>query len=86
MDMPPELTVNGLLYIRADVAQERFAVAQPLERWYKVSELVELTGFSQSSLYRAMDSGRLGFKCPNGSNSGRRVSETEWRRFLSSLA
>lgn len=86
MDMPSELTVNGKLYIREDVAMSRFSKVPALERWYRVSELVDLTGFSQSSIYRAMDSGRLSFKCPNGSKSGRRVSETEWRRFLSSLA
>lgn len=86
MDMPAELTVNGELYIREDVARKRFSSAPAMERWYKVSELVELTGFSQSSIYRAMESGRLGYKCPNGSTSGRRVSEGEWRRFVSSLA
>lgn len=85
MEMPQELTVNGELYIREDVAKERFSVERPLERWYKVAELVELTGFSQSSIYRAMDSGRLAFRCPNGSRHGRRVAETEWRRFVSSL-
>lgn len=85
MEMPEELTVNGVLYIRSDVAMDRASQPPALERWYKVAELVDITGFSQSSIYRAMDSGKLAYKCPNGSKSGRRVSETEWVRFIDSL-
>ncbi len=78
MDMPTLLVVNGVEYVRRDsLTQEQPEV----ERWYSVAELVEMSGFTASSIYRAMSQGRLAWKCPNGSDVGRRVSSTEWARF-----
>ena len=53
-----------------------------LERWFTVAELCERTGFKRSTLYAAIRSGRLRAKAPNGGTRWRRVSETEWLRFL----
>lgn len=53
-----------------------------LERWYTVPELSELTGFKKSTLYTAIRAGRLVAKAPNGGKRWKRVSETEWQRFL----
>lgn len=78
---PETLVVNGVRYVREDVAASR--TPEPLERWYRVAELSELSGFTEASIYRAMSSGRLAYKCPNGAKAGRRVSESEWRRYLS---
>lgn len=80
MDMPNELNVNGVLYVRADEQEGR--TPEPIERWYSVAELAELSGFTTSSIYRAMASGRLAYKCPNGSDVGRRVAQSEWERFV----
>ena len=77
MDMPVTLTVNGVEYVRRDSLTEEPTV----KRWYSVAELVEMSGFSPSSIYRAMAQGRLAYKCPNGSDVGRRVESTEWERF-----
>lgn len=81
MDMPSKLTINGVVYVRADAIEGR-TQEQTVERWYSVAELAELSGFSASSLYRAMSDGRLAYKCPNGSDVGRRVAQSEWERFV----
>ena len=81
MDMPSELTVNGVRYVRADTQEGR--TREPtVERWYSVAELADMSGFTASSIYRAMAGGRLAYKCPNGSDVGRRVALSEWERFL----
>lgn len=80
MDMPIELTVNGVRYVRADAQEGR--TPEPIERWYSVAELADMSGFTPSSIYRAMAGGRLAYKCPNGSDVGRRVALSEWERFL----
>ena len=83
MDMPSELTVNGVRYVREDAARPQGPT--PIERWFAVSELAEMSGFSKASLYRAMDAGRLDYRCPNGSRCGRRVSEGMWDSYVASL-
>lgn len=80
MKAPEELAAFGAVYVRADLVADR--TPEPIERWYSVAELADMSGFSASSIYRAMAQGRLAYKCPNGSDVGRRVSRTEWERFL----
>lgn len=84
MVLPETIEIGGVRYIREDMAN-RSSSEPSVERWFKVSELVELTGFSQASIYRAMESGRLRYKCPNGSDVGRRVAYSEWQRYVASL-
>lgn len=81
MDMPSELTINGVMYVRADAIEGR-TPEQAVERWYSVAELADMSGFTASSIYRAMADGRLAYKCPNGSDVGRRVARSEWERFV----
>ena len=81
MDMPSELTINGVTYVRTDAIEGR-TPEQTVERWYSVAELAELSGFTPSSIYRAMAGGRLAYRCPNGSDVGRRVAQSEWERFV----
>lgn len=73
---PNVIKVGDVTYIREDSA---------LERWYSVAELSEMSGFTLSSIYRAMNDGRLAYKCPNNTNIGRRVSRSEWTRFLQEM-
>lgn len=80
MEAPREIEAFGTTYVRVDAIEGR--IREPIERWYSVAELVELSGFSRSSIYRAMEDGRLAYRCPNGSDVGRRVSHSEWSRFL----
>lgn len=80
MEAPEELALFGARYVRADLIES--LTPEPIERWYSVAELVDMSGFSASSIYRAMRQGRLAYKCPNGSSVGRRVSRREWTRFL----
>lgn len=79
MDMPTTLVVNGIEYVRRDSLTRE---PTEIERWYSVAELADMSGFTPSSIYRAMGDGRLRYKCPNGSDVGRRVSHAEWERFL----
>lgn len=53
-----------------------------LERWYLVSELVELTGVKKSMINAAIRSGRLKAVTPNGGTRWRMISESEWNRFM----
>lgn len=84
MELPDRLEICGRWY-RAEDTIVHEAEPPAIERWFSVKELVKSSGFSRSSIYRAMDSGRLAYKCPNGSNSGRRVEQSEWTRFLSTI-
>lgn len=52
-----------------------------LERWYSVAELHELTGWPKRTIYDAIERGELASIIPNGCVRGRRVSESEWRRW-----
>lgn len=79
MDMPSELVVNGVRYVRADECQRQGPT--PIERWYTVAELVEMSGFSKSEINAAIRDKRLDARAPNGGTRYRRVRESEWRRF-----
>lgn len=78
-----ELVLDGVKYIRADLVEGR--TRERHERWHSVAELVRMSGFSRSSIYRAMDEGRLEYRCPNESGVGRRVSDSMWTRFLAEI-
>ena len=52
-----------------------------LERWYSVAELNKLTGWPKRTIYDAIERGELASVIPNGCVRGRRVSESEWRRW-----
>lgn len=80
---PDCISAYGCLYYRDGVVKH----LQPrdTERWYSVAELSEASGFNKASIYRAMKEGRLAFKCPSGTTYGRRVSLSEWNRFLDTL-
>lgn len=82
MELPRELDICGVKYVRADAIESR--TPEKIERWYSVAELADVSGFSVASIYRAMAKGRLAYICPNESDVGRRVSKSEWERFLSS--
>lgn len=79
---PPSVELNGETYYRADVARKMFA-GRPREpeRTYSVAELNAMSGMPKTSIYRAMDDGRLGFVRYNGS-SRRRVPESAWWEFI----
>lgn len=53
-----------------------------IERWYSVSELAELSGFPASAIYAAIRNGRLKARSMNGGTRYRRVSESEWLRYV----
>lgn len=83
---PALITMNGAQYIRADIAQRWFEQAPGVERWYSVAELVEITGHSRSSIYRAMDSGDLKYLLPNGCKTGRRIKRSWWEEYANTLS
>lgn len=85
MDMPEELTVNGVRYIRADAAEKKSSSSRRVERWYTVAELAEMSGLSKSTINAAIRDKRISAKTPNGGTRYRRVSESEWLRFTASL-
>jgi excisionase family DNA binding protein len=53
-----------------------------IERFYTVKELVEASGFSKNTLYRAIQSGELKAVLPNGNVRGLRVSESSFNEWL----
>ena len=77
--LPPELTVNGVRYVRADLIEER---KPALERSYSVTELSEMSGFPKSTIYDNIRSGSLRAVMPNGTTKGLRVMRSAWEGFL----
>lgn len=77
--LPPELNVNGVIYVRADLIEEK---KPAIERSYSVSELSELSGFPKSTIYDNIKSGSLKAVMPNGTTKGMRVMESAWESFL----
>ena len=77
--LPPELNVNGVTYVRADLIEER---RPAIERSYSVSELSELSGFPKSTIYDNIRSGSLRAVMPNGTTKGMRVMGSAWESFL----
>ena len=53
-----------------------------IERYYRVRELAELTGFSRDSIYNAVKRGELHKTNLNGMKKCMRFSESEVRRWL----
>lgn len=78
--LPPELTVNGVRYVRADLIEGRERPA--LERSYSVTELSEMSGFPKSTIYDNIRSGSLRAVMPNGTTKGLRVMRSAWEGFL----
>ena len=56
-----------------------------IERHYSVRELAELTGLRRRAIYDAMARGELAYVIPNGCTKGRRVAESEARRWVGSI-
>lgn len=78
--LPPELTVNGVRYVRADLTEEGTQPA--IERSYSVTELSEMSGFPKSTIYDNIRSGSLRAVMPNGTTKGLRVMRSAWEGFL----
>ena len=53
-----------------------------IERYYRVRELAEMTGFSRDSIYNAVKRGELHKTNLNGMKKCWRISESEARRWL----
>ena len=53
-----------------------------IERYYRVKELAELTGFSRDSIYNAVKRRELHKTVPNGMRKCWRIAESEARRWL----
>lgn len=66
--MPDELTVNGVLYVRADGRQSDLLT---------VRRVAELTGRDVHTIYAAIDRGDLPAKVPNGLTRGMRVRRSD---------
>ena len=56
----------------------------PLERYYLVSELAEMTGFTVGEINAAIRREELTAISPSGGTRYRRVGESEFRRWLKS--
>lgn len=52
-----------------------------METSHTVTELHEMSGISRTALYGAIASGKLKAFTLNGSRNGKRVWDSEWRRF-----
>lgn len=52
-----------------------------METSYTVAELHGMSGIPRTSLYKAIADGRLRAFTLNGARNGKRVWESEWRRF-----
>lgn len=78
-DMPVELEINGIQYVRKDSIAEQDA---ELERSYGIRELARNTGFPASTLYDAISRGELRVVMPNGTTKGMRVMRSEWQRYI----
>jgi len=83
MELPAELDICGVTYVRADRIPERTR-GTAIERHYLVSELVKMSGFSKSTLERAIQNGELTAVCPNGGVRYRRIPESSYLRWLAS--
>ena len=81
--MPDSITLDGCEYVRADVAELAVRSEPTIERTYSVAELAELTGWSESTLYRAVGTGQLVAVMPNGTTRGMRVRASDYERWLS---
>jgi len=66
--MPDELTINGVLYVRADGNQQDLLT---------VAQIHELTGKSIHSVNDAMNDGRLPYSVPNGCKRPRRARRAD---------
>jgi len=67
--MPDELDVNGVRYLRADLAR-----AEPeVERTLSIGEASEATGFPRDVIYAATKRGELPAVMPNGTLRGARI-------------
>ena len=66
--MPDELTINGVLYVRADGNQQDLLT---------VAQIHELTGKSIHSVNDAMNDGRLPYSVPHGCKRPRRARRAD---------
>lgn len=82
MDMPEKLTVNGVGYVREDMAGYQ---SPRLERSYSVSEIETLTGVNYQTIYRAVRRGELAAMMPNGSKRGMRIKESDYLSWEASV-
>lgn len=80
MELPTELSICGVRYVMADSAPD----LPPMERYYTIAELSELTGLSKGELSAAVRRREMTCICPNGGTRYRRVAEGEFRRWLAS--
>lgn len=79
MDLPVEIEINGIAYVRKDSVPQ---VAEPLERLYTVQEIESMTGLNYQSIYRAIKRKKLAAVYPNGSRRGMRVPESAYREWI----
>lgn len=66
--MPDELTINGVLYLRADGRQTDLLT---------VAQIHDMTGKSIHTINDAMTSGRLAYSVPNGCKRPRRAKRED---------
>lgn len=90
--MPDELTINGVLYVRADKARSDlqptldqirglFREERP-DDLLTVAEIRELTGKSIHAVNDAMNDGRLPYSVPNGCKRPRRSRRADVMAWL----
>jgi excisionase family DNA binding protein len=75
---PERIELNGVEYVRADLASPERAAG----RWLRVTEVAEMAGCSCQSVRRAIDRGALPARVPSGLKRGWRVSERDARAWL----
>jgi len=76
--MPDELDVNGVRYLRADLAR-----AEPeVERTLSIGEASEATGFPRDVIYAAIKRGELPAVMPNGTLRGARIRVSALARWM----
>ena len=66
--MPDELTINGVLYLRADGRQSDLLT---------VEQVRDMTGKSVHAIYDAMNDGRLPYSVPAGCKRPRRARRSD---------
>ena len=73
-DMPDELVINDVLYVRADVQHEQ---------WLSVKEAARMSGRAIHTVYDAIEAGDIPSFIPNGLTRGRKVRRSDviaWMR------
>jgi excisionase family DNA binding protein len=74
---PDELTINGVLYIRADGRSED---------WLSVKQAARLVGKDVHAIYNAIKANELDGRKPNGSTRGIRVRRGDLMAWATSKA